>query len=639
MYYYSTASFNFTDLVVTPVPNSIYDMQPRCQTSLLGQAPNEESTASNFSCARTLPYEPILSIPPEVFALDPAWHGCAGALNGVYDPPSVLVPQATLAVPTPVTSPTTTPAIPANSATPTIPTNTKAPQTTPWATSTKPIDTQPASPVVASLDPTTSLANDPASVTVASHEASVDPYQPTTAQEDPPSTTQDTTGDGDPASNEASSGIKTSPTAIPGNHADPQTITAPSSSSGNVASAIMAIFGAVTPSDPSNAESDPAAIGGSSAVATSAAATFTIGSQPFTAPSGSPLIMDSYTITAGGSAATISGKIVSVASDGVVVDDTTQSYGAAVADTTNPTQAASSQAIGFAAILTIGTQAMTVRPGAPATVGSLTITAGGPAATVSGQVVSVGSDGLVVGGSTHSFSSIETGGSDSSGAATSIGAGAIVTIGSQTYTAISISNGIIVGTQTLTVDGPAKTLGAGLVSAAPSGLLVSASGTSALLPVGAAMGASSVSGGAKEKTETIDVDSTIYTVVADPADPGELIVDGIATLAVAGTGAIIDGHSLSLASSGLAVDGSTTFLSILTPAGSGSASDMSSSKTTAESGDASTAAASVGTSTSDAAATSQQTTKHSAAALVAQMPDLIVVVGACLLAASLSIII
>jgi hypothetical protein len=82
------ASFNFTDLYVSPVPDAIYESQPRCASSLFYAARGGAPRPSGWACARDYPYEPILAIPDEVRQLDPSWASCNGSLNGVYDPPS-----------------------------------------------------------------------------------------------------------------------------------------------------------------------------------------------------------------------------------------------------------------------------------------------------------------------------------------------------------------------------------------------------------------------------------------------------------------------------------------------------------------------------------------------------------------------
>jgi hypothetical protein len=81
------ASFNFTDLYVSPVPDSIYERQPRCASSLLYTRHKDGPRPSGWTCPRIAPYEPILALPAEVRHLDPDWANCVGGVNGVYDPP------------------------------------------------------------------------------------------------------------------------------------------------------------------------------------------------------------------------------------------------------------------------------------------------------------------------------------------------------------------------------------------------------------------------------------------------------------------------------------------------------------------------------------------------------------------------
>jgi hypothetical protein len=84
-----TNSFNFTDLYIQPVPDSIYEMQPRCGASTArAKRGRYRPLPSDYpGCARTAPYEPIIVIPLEIRSLDPAWASCNGGIRGVYDPP------------------------------------------------------------------------------------------------------------------------------------------------------------------------------------------------------------------------------------------------------------------------------------------------------------------------------------------------------------------------------------------------------------------------------------------------------------------------------------------------------------------------------------------------------------------------
>lgn len=92
-----TASFNFTDLYVSPVPQSIYASQPRCASSTnsiqysclrfgtTGGPLCASALGGDFVCATSLPYEPVLAIPAEVKGLQPGWASCLGGLAGVYE--------------------------------------------------------------------------------------------------------------------------------------------------------------------------------------------------------------------------------------------------------------------------------------------------------------------------------------------------------------------------------------------------------------------------------------------------------------------------------------------------------------------------------------------------------------------------
>lgn len=84
-----SASFNFNDLYQDPVPQEIYESQPRCwRSSRAAKGGRYRPLPSDYpGCARTLPYEPIIVIPAEVRDLDPEWANCKGGIEGVYDPP------------------------------------------------------------------------------------------------------------------------------------------------------------------------------------------------------------------------------------------------------------------------------------------------------------------------------------------------------------------------------------------------------------------------------------------------------------------------------------------------------------------------------------------------------------------------
>lgn len=81
---YITSSFNLADLI-EPVADSVYDKQSRCRTSSNIWRVSSADKGGTFSCARTAPYAPIIGVPPEVRALDPAWEPCGAWYGGLFD--------------------------------------------------------------------------------------------------------------------------------------------------------------------------------------------------------------------------------------------------------------------------------------------------------------------------------------------------------------------------------------------------------------------------------------------------------------------------------------------------------------------------------------------------------------------------
>jgi len=85
---YETLAFDLNDLI-EPIPDSIYNRQHRCLVSQHEYAVSAYigmgESNGEFSCARTGPYAPIIGVPPEVRALDPAWESCGGWYGGLFD--------------------------------------------------------------------------------------------------------------------------------------------------------------------------------------------------------------------------------------------------------------------------------------------------------------------------------------------------------------------------------------------------------------------------------------------------------------------------------------------------------------------------------------------------------------------------
>ncbi|KAK0280179.1 hypothetical protein LTR35_008330 [Friedmanniomyces endolithicus] len=311
-------------------------------------------------------------------------------------------------------------------------------------------------------------------------------------------------------------------------------------------------------------------VGGTSTIAFSAApastnaavaqtAVVTAGGQTFTAArqgSGTVVVVGSSTLTAGGAAITVSGQVISAASSGLVVGSSTVDFAAVPAV---------SQAAAQTAVVTAGGQTFTASrqaSGSVVVVGSSTLTAGGAAVTVSGQVFSAASSGLVVGSSTVGFAV--------GPAATQT---AVVTAGGQPFTAIRLgASTVVVGQSTLTVGGAAVTVSGELFSAASFGLVVGGTSTA-------------VFAAAPQATAVVTAGGAIYTATA--LGSGAVIIAGT-TLSVGGPAATLsNGQVFSEASSGLVVDGSST-----RAFSSGAAAVSSSGSRTAASGGASASAAS-----------------------------------------------
>ncbi|KAF2166106.1 hypothetical protein M409DRAFT_55448 [Zasmidium cellare ATCC 36951] len=95
--YTSTASFNVSDLYQDPVPMSIYSSQPWCAKWAYFYLWNN-FTSTSWHCPHTEAYKPIIKVPEDVLKkVDPLWADCVEAYGGVYDPPLALRPASTAA--------------------------------------------------------------------------------------------------------------------------------------------------------------------------------------------------------------------------------------------------------------------------------------------------------------------------------------------------------------------------------------------------------------------------------------------------------------------------------------------------------------------------------------------------------------
>lgn len=127
--YFTTVPFDLNDLV-EPIPESIYEKQPRCQASRYGwELGGMAAQGGNFSCASLGPYAPVIAVPTGVQNLDPEWKSCTAFYGGLFDPPKALEQAQTadgITAPVAVPGPTTA-ASPGSAVTDPGPTNTNSP--------------------------------------------------------------------------------------------------------------------------------------------------------------------------------------------------------------------------------------------------------------------------------------------------------------------------------------------------------------------------------------------------------------------------------------------------------------------------------------------------------------------------------
>lgn len=603
--WYYTASFNLTNLN-PPVPWSIYSSQPRC---VLPQRGCTDACESNhILCNTKLPYNPILSIPIDVRALDPAWAYCVGDLRGVYDPPSALTPATALATPTISFSSATSPASPAG---PTlsqtvVSTSTPAKPGSPTtvarlsktasgphgvassnpglSTSTLTSSTasafsvfpdSPESPsgvIPTSSDETLSLPSDQATLSASDFPTLLTSGLLVSASSESLSTSTQgmaastTANIGDiiasvlglgPVPVEQSAASRTTTqnpgalvvSVLPGagssyggsaysvaTEAQPSIPAGPTDALQNTAltsSAPTSIAGPT--SNPISVGLGGVIIGTSTALysevtlarSTASAAIFAIGSQTYTVQAGAVFTIGSAVNSQGGPAITI--------------------------DQLTPTRVSQVEAT-----ITVGSEAYTASMVSSAIVlGSLTISQGGDAATISGKTFSAVASGIVIEDSTYALSPSIAAPSPSS-------AEAIVTIGSQQYTVSALASGIALDSMTLLDGGPATTMFGHTVSAANTRIVVDGSTLT--------LRSSGVDTSAPLNEVTITIVSHVYTVTA----VGSGIAFASTTLSVGGPAITTSGQTISAGVSCLVVDGSAYALSA---AGSGVAATRESIQT------------------------------------------------------------
>ncbi|KAK4897580.1 hypothetical protein LTR27_004726 [Elasticomyces elasticus] len=161
-WFYATSSFNLDDLK-QPVPDSIYNKQPRCAASSLAFYGEGLGLDYSFVCPRIHPYAPIIAVPSEVSNVDPEWASCTAWYGGLFDPPKALTPVSNAAGLSTAYVVSTTSASPGSTITGSGPAQTAAPyqSTGPSATaSATQTHTQPTTYSTAAIQSPNSVAAD-----------------------------------------------------------------------------------------------------------------------------------------------------------------------------------------------------------------------------------------------------------------------------------------------------------------------------------------------------------------------------------------------------------------------------------------------------------------------------------------------
>ena len=259
-------------------------------------------------------------------------------------------------------------------------------------------------------------------------------------------------------------------------------------------------------------------------------AVFTVSGHIYTAVHtsiGGIAVIGRTTISAGGPAATFGNQIVSAASNGIAFNDGTITYSALDA----PVSEAATFGAGDHLYTATG-----IKGGNAAVFDGTTVSAGGPAETIRGQVVSAVSGGIVVDGQTVAYTAATNQNTPA----------AVYTANGQTHSALEVDNGsaaLVDGTN-LSVGGPAETFHGQAMSAVPNGVVVNGQTITYSAAIGPMTEAAVFTAGGE-----------VQTAVQRSGNNGAL-VDGT-TLYVGGSARLISGQTVSAASDGILVNGQT----------------------------------------------------------------------------------
>ncbi|KAL9087734.1 MAG: hypothetical protein Q9165_006501 [Trypethelium subeluteriae] len=300
------------------------------------------------------------------------------------------------------------------------------------------------------------------------------------------------------------------------------------------------------------------------------AAVFTMLGQTYTAQPGKPVVVDGATISPGGPATTVGGQVISAGPSGVVIDGSSIAYSAAPSHTASATSSeytvqfsnipnvadsgSPAQQAAFTGASGKGFTAVEPANGASTAVlgNSITLSVGGSSTVIDGRTVSLAPSGLVVDGQTDTFTS-------GTYYPSSSGQIAIYTDGQgHQHTAVEVigksSTAVIDGSVTLTAGGPATVLNGMTLTLASSGLVVD--------------GPVPTPGAGEQNAVFTDASGRTHTAVEVGGASNTAVIDGSVTMTVGGSSTVLNGETLSLASTGLVVDGSTE---AFTPAATSSA--------------------------------------------------------------------
>ncbi|MCJ1247495.1 hypothetical protein MMC30_004709 [Trapelia coarctata] len=323
------------------------------------------------------PCSPILSVPPQIFNLDPKWKTCVQGIQVLYDPPYALTQASGLV---PVAQTTGDPPVPTTKAQsgplPQAPASkTPAAQDPPAAPSKATVfQPQPVTQTSVPSKPGPPKGNDPA--VLASVSAPNDPPAPSNSPVAPPPITM---GSQTISANSAGSVVVGSVTLLAG--APAVTINNTPVSLGSAGLIIASSTYAIPAAAPKIQPADPAAN----------PPVLTLGSSPVTANSLSHYIAGTQTLAPGGPALILSGTTYSLPSSSpniIVINGATSTL---AARQPQPTPAPAP-----APVLTLGATPITANSASQYILGTQTLSPGSPPITISGTTYSLPTSATVL---------------------------------------------------------------------------------------------------------------------------------------------------------------------------------------------------------------------------------------------------